>query len=143
MLNPRLKALHPQVLAELAHYHHEAAEDCATYERIKARRAERAAYNARRCRILLTADLVRARALSVPVERAIEQVAGETGLPVETVAANWHHAEKERRAMARARRDMAIMRMARRGRPNGEIAAQVSLHPGTVARIIQRMLRAG
>lgn len=143
MLNRRLKSLHPEVLAELAHYHREAAEDCATFETIKARRHERAAYNARKAAILGTPDLVRARALAAPVEIAIATVAGETGLPVETVAANWAQAERTRRRITRAHRDMAIMRMARRGRTNGEIAAEVALHPGTVARIIQRMLRAG
>jgi len=142
-LNPRLKSLRPEVLKELAEYHHEAAEDCAVLEAIKARRHERAAYNQRRAAILGTADRVRARALSVPVERAISQVAAETGLPVETIAATWRRSEKERHGIARARRDIAILRMARRGRTNGEIAAEVDLHAGTVARIIQRCLRDG
>ena len=143
MLNPRLKSLHPEVLKELAEYHREASEDCAVLEAIKARRHERAAYNQRRAAILGTADLVRARALSVPVERAITQVAGETGLPIETIAATWTRAEKTRRQIARARRDRRIATMARRGWTNGEIAAEVKLHAGTVARIIQRCLGNG
>ncbi len=143
MLNPRLKALRPEVLRELADYHHEASEDCATFERIKARRHERAAFNARKAAILEIPDLVRARALAAPVERAIDQAALETGLPIETVAAAWRQSEKTRQRIARAHRDIAILRMARHGWTNGEIAAEVELHPGTVARIIQRMLRDG
>jgi len=45
------------------------------------------------------------------------------------------------RRPAKTERDIEIMRLARRGWSNTEIAARLELHPNTVSRVIRRELR--
>ena len=139
----RLKSLPPETLASLADYYGAMAEDCASVERIKSRRAERRAYHERRAAILQSAALVRARLSTMEIDAAVRSVADETEIPLETVLANYRIDLNMRAVAARARRDRRIVTLAMRGWTNGEIAAEVGLCSGTVSRIIQRGLRDG
>ena len=141
MLNPSLRALDARTLDQLAKHYAAQAKDCRIAEEIKSRRAERRAWAEHKAGLLALPDLVAARAFSVGTGTAIRLVAKETGLPAETVQANWrrHLAEKERRA--RISRDRAIMRRARLGQSNAEIGESVGLHPASISRIVQRILR--
>lgn len=53
----------------------------------------------------------------------------------------WERAKARDKALGRFLRNMEIMRLARAGYQNGEIAEKVDLHPGSVSRIIQREIR--
>ncbi len=80
------------------------------------------------------------------LEEAIEATVGATGFPAASIAGVWQqHLREEKRdekKAARLRRDLKILKMARWGKTNDEIAAslQPSLHPNSVSRILHRLI---
>ncbi|WP_299394661.1 helix-turn-helix domain-containing protein [Pelagibius sp.] len=138
-----LRGLRPEELRLLAQAHDDQAEALRAAAERRHGEIERWATAQREIAFLLTLpDLVAARAQSMPEDRAIAMVAAETGVALETVQVHWRHGKKRRAEEAREKRNREIMRLAARGWTNGAIAGRLDLHPSTVARIIQKTLRA-
>lgn len=138
-----LRGLRPEELRLLAEAHDKQAEALRAAADRRSSEIDRHRAAQRQVAFLLTLpELVAARAQSMPEDRAVTTVAAETGIPVETVQIHWRNARKRMAEEAREKRNREIMRMAARGWTNGAIAKRLDLHPSTVARIIQRTLRA-
>ncbi len=138
-----LRGLRPEELRLLAQAHDDQAEALRAAASRRGDEITRAAAAQKLVAYLHSLpDLVAARAQSMPEDAAIRMVSRETGVPLETVAAHWRHAKKRIAEEARERRNREIMRLAARGWTNSAIGARLDLHPSTVARIIQRALRA-
>lgn len=71
-------------------------------------------------------------------EAAIELVALETGVPVQTVMVYWKKKAKLMRKAARDKRNRQIMRMVARGWTDAAIAKRVDMHPKSIRRIIKQ-----
>lgn len=75
-------------------------------------------------------------------QEALATAAQATGIPAESIA---YHARREAREAAQAAtkaRAMAVMRLAAQGHSNKAISQRLSLHPGSVSRIIRKQLAA-
>jgi len=138
-----IKKLPPAALFALSDYLAALAADARAVARAKDRRAERRALLARKAAIADAARAVERYAAHMSLERAIETVALETCLPLETVAFSVSKAQRKRAIRDRFARDRRIVALARAGLTNTEIAAKVNLHPGTVGRIVRAGLDGG
>ena len=76
------------------------------------------------------------------LEEAIAATARSSGFPADSIAGVWQKHLREEKKAARLRRDLEILKMARAGKTNDEIAAslQPALHPGSVSRILRRLI---
>ncbi|NOX41458.1 MAG: hypothetical protein GXP05_13415 [Alphaproteobacteria bacterium] len=79
------------------------------------------------------ADMVRA---GVDPDTAIDRIAAQSGLPQYCIAANMDSALKRLKQKDKAERNRHVIRLARKGNTNSEIAAQVGICTRTVTRII-------
>lgn len=74
-----------------------------------------------------------------PVDNAIQAVAAETGIPIETIRLYWR---RWLRSPERQRQRTAlILALASRGATNAQIGERVGLHANSVSRIIREQIR--
>lgn len=140
-----LRGLEPAQLIELAKAHEQQA---AALRAAAERRAEETAmHRATKARMdtldRLPAMVARFEGQGMTRGEALACVALSTGVPAGTVAQRMFRAEKKAKADQRAARERAVMSLATSGHGNAEIARRVGVHPGTVARIVQRQIRLG
>ena len=76
------------------------------------------------------------------LEEAIEATARSSGFPADSIAGVWQKHLREEKEAARLRRDLKILKMARGGKTNEEIALslQPALHPSSISRILRRLI---
>lgn len=72
---------------------------------------------------------------------AIRMASLKHDMTYEKVQWIWDNAKAHDKRLKRFLRNMEIMRLARAGYQNGEIAERVGLHVGSISRIIQREIR--
>jgi hypothetical protein len=139
----QLSRLGAEHLAALADYFQEHADELALWARERAASEQMEA--AARRRVERFAELPRLvlnyQAAGMSADAAIRAAAVAAGCEVETVIA-W--LTDRRRAERRRRRELLelqVMRLAGRGWTNKVIARRLGLHPGSVSRILQRVLR--
>lgn len=79
------------------------------------------------------------------LDAAMAAVAPVYGCPVLTIETHWRAYLRDLEALARLRRDLRILKGARDGKTNAAIAAALTppLHPGSVGRILRRLIDAG
>lgn len=72
---------------------------------------------------------------------ALRMAANKHDMAYDKVQWIWEQAKAHDKALKRFLRNMEIMRLARAGYPNTDIAARLGLHPGSISRILQREIR--
>ena len=79
------------------------------------------------------------------LDAAMAAVAPTFGCQPFTIEAHWQGYLRDVALLARLRRDLRIIKGARDGRTNGDIAQALAppLHPGSVSRILRRLIDAG
>lgn len=87
-------------------------------------------------------EIERDLAQGLDLARALDTAAGRHQVPLETVTLRWQLHQRPRRRMAKEKRNREILRLARRGWSNAELARHFGLAPSTVSRIVADALRA-
>ncbi len=107
---------------------------------------QRRAAEARHRRLLATPGMVQSY---LDAGRSLDQAqaatAQTTGFRLDAIAVHWADHLAEEKQAARLSRDLRILRLARLGWSNQRIAGALDapLHPGSVSRILRRLVNAG
>jgi len=142
-----LSAMPPRTLKRLAHDFECAARSLRleAAERL-ARRQMRRASDRRRAHLRASAGMVIAYLdCGYSFDAAFAAVAPTFGCQAFTIESHWQGYRRDLDALAKLRRDIKIIGLARAGKSNAHIAEVLdpSLHPNSVSRILRRLIDAG